>query len=174
MKNLEIKVEVRNLEDIKGRLDFGMHKDTLDQVDTYFLLGETKIKIREEKMSSELIVYFRKIKKGTRESRYYRLPLTPHSFFIVKGILSFIFGAKVRVVKHRDLYIYKNTRIHIDTAMDLGNFVELETVCKDPLCHNEYNDEHEEIKQKLYLSEYKVVAGSYSNLLWEKKLSHSF
>lgn len=174
MKNLEIKVEVKNLDDIKNRLAFGAYKDTLGQVDTYFLLGETKIKIREEKMVSELIVYFRKMKKGTRESRYYRLPLTPYSFFIIKNILSFILGVKVRVIKKRDLYIYKNTRIHIDITNELGNFVELETVCRDPLCHKEYYDEHEEIKQKLSLNEYKIIAGSYSDLLWKKKLSHSF
>lgn len=174
MKNLEIKVEVENLDDIKNRLVFGAHKDTLEQVDTYFLLGGTKIKIREEKMVSELIVYFRKMKKGTRESWYYRLPLTPHSFFIIKNILSFVLGVKVRVIKKRDLYIYKNTRIHMDIANDLGNFVELETVCNDPLCYKEYYDEHEEIKQKLSLNEYKNIAGSYSDLLWKKKLSHSF
>lgn len=174
MKNLEIKVEVENLDDIKNRLAFGVHKGTLEQVDTYFLLGETKIKIREEKIVSELIVYFRKMKKGTRESRYYRLPLTPHSFFIIKNILRFILGVKVQVVKKRDLYIYKNTRIHIDTTDSLGSFVELETVCKDPVRHTEYCDEHEEVKQKLSLGEYKTIAGSYSDLLWQKKLSYGF
>lgn len=174
MKNLEIKVKVENFNDIKNHLAFSTYKDTLEQVDTYFLLGETKIKIREEKMASELIVYFRKIKKGTRESRYYRLPLTSHSFPLIKSALNFIFGVKVKVIKHRDLYVYKNTRIHIDTTKDLGNFVELETVCTDPFCDREYHSEHEEIKQRLALNEYKTVAGSYSDLLWQKKLSHSF
>ncbi|HAS85122.1 MAG TPA: hypothetical protein DCS23_03595 [Candidatus Yonathbacteria bacterium] len=174
MKNLEIKVEVGNFDDIKNHLVFSTHKDTLEQVDTYFLLGETKIKIREEKTMSELIVYFRKMKDGSRESIYYRLPLTSRSFFLANGILSFVFGVKVRVVKHRDLYVYKNTRIHIDSTNGLGNFVELETVCKDPLCDKEYHEEHEEIKQKLSISEYKTIAGSYSDLLWQKKLSHSF
>lgn len=174
MKNLEIKVEVENLNDIKNHLAFSTYKDTLEQVDTYFLLGEAKIKIREEKKGSELIIYFRKMKKGTRESRYYRLPLTSLSFLVTKGILNFVFGVKVRVVKHRDLYIYKNTRIHIDIANDLGNFVELETVCGDTLCEKEYHDEHEEIKRRLALNKYKTIAGSYSGLLWQKKLSHSF
>ena len=149
MKNLEIKVEVENLDDIKNHLVAGTYRGTLEQVDTYFLLGETKIKIREEKMASELIVYFRKIRKGSRESRYYRVPLTSHSFFVVKSALSFIFGIKVKVVKKRDLYIYKNTRIHIDTVNELGNFVELETVCKNSYGNKEYYNEHEEIKQKL-------------------------
>lgn len=174
MKNLEIKVEVENLDDIKNHLESGTYRDTLEQVDTYFLLGETKIKIREEKMASELIIYFRKIKKGSRESRYYRIPLTPHSFFVVKSALSFILGVKVKIVKKRDLYVYKNTRIHIDTVNDLGNFVELETVCKNPYGNKEYHDEHEEIKQKLSLGAYKAIAGSYSGLLWQKRLSHSF
>jgi len=174
MKNLEIKVEVRNLSDIKNHLAFSTYKGTLSQVDTYFLLGETKIKIREEKNGSELIIYFRKMKKGTRESMYYRVPLTPHGLLITKGVLNFILGAKVRVVKHRDLYVYKNTRIHIDSTNELGNFVELETVCKDQFCDKEYHDEHEEVKKRLSLNEYKTIAGSYSDLLWQKKLSHSF
>lgn len=172
MKNLEIKVEVKNLNDIKNHLAFSTYKDTFEQVDTYFLLGETKIKIREEKTAKELIIYFRKIKSGSRESRYYRLPLNLLGYFVVEGVLSAILEAKVRVVKTRDLYIYKNTRIHIDFTNNLGNFVELETVCKDPLYDKEYHDEHEEIKQKLALNEYKTVAGSYSDMLWQKKLLH--
>lgn len=174
MKNLEIKVKVGNLDDIKNHLVSDAYRDTLEQVDTYFLLGETKIKIREEKKASELIIYFRKIKKGSRESRYYRIPLTTHSFFVVNGLLSSIFGVKVKVIKKRDLYIYKNTRIHIDTVNDLGNFIELETVCKDPRCGKEYHDEHEEVKKKLSLDRYKTIAGSYSGLLWQKKLTHGF
>ncbi|MEK7148767.1 MAG: class IV adenylate cyclase [Patescibacteria group bacterium] len=174
MKNLEIKVEVGNLNDIKTHLAFSTYKDTLEQVDTYFLLGDTKIKIREEKMANELIIYFRKMKKGSRESRYYRFSLNFLGYFVVESVLNSIFGVKVRVVKRRDLYLYKNTRIHIDTASGLGNFVELETVCKDPLCGKEYHDEHEEIKQKLSLGEYKTIAGSYSDMLWQKKLSHRF
>ncbi len=174
MKNLEIKVEVENLSDIKNHLAFSTYKDTLEQVDTYFLLGETKIKIREEKMANELIIYFRKMKNGSRESRYYRLSLNLLGYFVVKSALSLLLGIKVRVVKTRDLYIYKNTRIHIDSTNNLGNFVELETVCNDPICDKEYQDEHEEIKKKLALNEYKIIAGSYSDLLWEKKLMHSF
>lgn len=97
MKNLEIKVKVENLNDIKNHLAFSTYKDTLEQVDTYFLLGETKIKIREEKMANELIVYFRKMKIGTRESRYYRLPLTSYSFPLIKSALNFTFVDRQRV-----------------------------------------------------------------------------
>ncbi|OGZ17271.1 MAG: hypothetical protein A2494_00350 [Candidatus Lloydbacteria bacterium RIFOXYC12_FULL_46_25] len=70
MRNLEIKVRVGHLDEIKDRLQFAQYKDRLEQVDTYYLLGEKRLKIRQEKIMSELIFYVRSLQDGTRESRY--------------------------------------------------------------------------------------------------------
>jgi predicted adenylyl cyclase CyaB len=165
MKNLEIKVRVKNLDEIKNRLDFAEHKPTLIQTDTYFLLGEKRLKIREEKTKSEIIYYVRKMKKGTRESIYHRITIPQKSVKFLKAVFDFIFGTKVLVAKKRNLYLYKNTRIHLDTVNNLGDFVELETVVFDDTKKESYEKDHEEVKNKLLLINYPTIAGSYSDLL---------
>jgi len=165
MRNLEIKVGVENLDEIKNRLDFAEYKSTLAQADTYFLLGEKRLKIREEKTKNEIIYYERKMKKGTRESVYHRVSIPQNSVNFLKIIFGFIFGTKVIVIKKRDLYIYKNTRIHLDNVDNLGKFIELETVVFDDTKNESYRKEHEEVKTKLLLANYPAIAGSYSDLL---------
>jgi predicted adenylyl cyclase CyaB len=165
MKNLEIKVRVKNLDEIKNRLLFAEHKPTLIQTDTYFLLGEKRLKIREEKNKSEIIYYERKMKNGTRESVYHRIIIPKNSVKFLKAIFDFIFGTKVIVAKKRELYLYKNTRIHLDIVNNLGEFVELETVVLNNTKKESYEKEHEEVKNKLLLTNYPAIAGSYSDLL---------
>ncbi|MCK9351378.1 MAG: class IV adenylate cyclase [Candidatus Paceibacterota bacterium] len=164
MRNLEIKVKVENLDDLKNHLDFAAHTSKLEQTDTYFLLGEKRLKIREEKTRNEIIYYVRKIKRGTRESLYHRVSIPQNSVKFSKIIFGYIFGTKVSVVKKRDLYLYKNTRIHLDTVDDLGEFIELETVVLGDTKES-YEKEHEEVKNRLLLKNYPAIAGSYSDLL---------
>lgn len=169
MKNLEIKVKVKNLGDIKNRLGFSKYEKTLEQTDTYFLMGETQLKVREEKTGSEIIFYRRKLQEGTRESHYSRIHIFSSSTNFTKAIFRLIFGVKVVVIKKRDLYMYKSTRIHLDTVMHLGEFVELETVIPENIKQDkdlvQYQREHEEVKQTLALSLYPTIAGSYSGMI---------
>lgn len=165
MQNLEIKVKVENLDDIKSRLGFSRYEKTLEQTDTYFLIGKRQLKIREEKAGSEIILYVRKIKKGTRESTYYRIGIFKNGVNLVKAVLGVVFGTKAVVVKKRELYVYKNTRIHLDTVTNTGEFVELETVCGENNRSEKYKKEHEEVKQILSLYQYPTIAGSYSGMM---------
>lgn len=167
MKNLEIKVRVDNLEEVREKLTFAKSEGFLEQKDTYFLIGDIKIKTREEGKHDELIFYIRKMKKGTRVSKYYRFLFTKNTYSFVKKAFSFIFGIKVIVFKKRELYMYKNTRIHLDVVEGLGFFVELETVCNGSFAKNEYQEEHDEVVQKLDLIKYQSVKGSYADLLLE-------
>lgn len=169
MKNLEIKVKVENLDVIKSHLGFSKYEKTLEQTDTYFLTGKIQLKVREKKTRSEVIAYVRKSKEGTRESNYYRINIFQNRANFIKTVLRFLFRTKMVVVKRRELYIYKNTRIHLDTVAGLGEFVELETVCWENKNSSKdfakYEEEHEEIKQTLSLFLYPVIAGSYSGMM---------
>lgn len=169
MKNLEIKVRVENLDVIKSHLGFSKYEKTLEQTDTYFLVGKIQLKVREEKTSSEIIAYIRKSKEGTRESSYYRINIFQNRANFMKTVLRFLFSAKMVVAKKRDLFFYKNTRIHLDTVAGLGEFVELETVCWENKNQSKgfakYWEEHEKVKQTLSLFRYPAIAGSYSTMM---------
>lgn len=166
MRNLEIKVRVGHLDEIKDRLQFAQYKDRLEQVDTYYLLGEKRLKIRQEKIMSELIFYVRSLQDGTRESRYYRIIIPQRFITAMMWVLDLLYGVKRVVKKTRDLCVYKNTRIHLDTVVDLGLFIELETVIHDGKNDEEYLIEHESVKQMLALSLYETIAESCSDLFW--------
>ena len=154
MQNLEIKVKVVNFDSIKDRLGFSKYEKTLEQTDTYFLVGKIQLKIRETETNAEIISYIRKIENGTMESAYYRINIFGNSLNFIKSIFSFIFVTKVIVIKKRDLYVYKNTRIHLDTVENLGKFIELETVCQKDKNNMmdliKYRREHEEIKKNFH------------------------
>jgi predicted adenylyl cyclase CyaB len=69
-------------------------------------------------------------------------------------------------VKTRKLYIYKNTRIHLDEVKNLGNFLELETVVKGNM--KEGKTEFDEIVELLKLDISKQIKSSYRTLLMNK------
>ncbi len=165
MRNLEIKVRVDRLEDIRSLLGFAEYKEVLGQVDTYFLLGDARLKVREEGRKNEVIWYARKMIQGTRESVYHVVTLPLLLVSLVKFLLRAVFGIKVVVKKQRELFLYKNTRIHVDTVAGLGSFVELETVVRDETKGDTYSKEHEEVKERLTLRKYQAIPGSYSDLL---------
>ena len=167
MINLEIKVKASNIEEIKSKaLQIGA-KDmgVLNQTDTYFLVGKKRLKLREEKEKSYLVLYMRPDTGDSKFSKYYiiNIPLSLVSF--VKHSLSFIFGKKVIVNKTRNLLIYKNTRIHLDDVKNLGIFAELETVVNNEENINDFKQEHYFVISSLGLDKLMKIPQSYSDLI---------
>lgn len=168
MKNLEIKIRT-NLEEIEKKLTFAKYIKDLHQVDTYFLVGERRLKLREETDGTEVIYYVRPNIKTSRESSYIRL-LVP--FFlrkVVPRLLEIIFGKKTEVVKEREFFLYKNTRIHLDRVKNIGEFVELETVFNKNISTESLIAEHDQVKTYLGLQGGKGIPSSYSDMV----LQHS-
>lgn len=165
MKNLEIKVKVPSLEEIKPSLSFATFSGNFHQKDTYYLIGERRLKLREQKNLKEIIYYIRRNKKDTKESKYFRIPVPAIFLFSVKKLFSFLFREKTVIDKERYLYLYKHTRIHLDNVKRLGSFVELETVFNGSEGEKSLLKEHEEIKHALKLDSFQSILGSYSDLL---------
>lgn len=169
MKNIEIKVKLNSLKDVDGLLDFADRKEVLNQKDTYFLIGDKRLKTREEKKCDELIYYIRKNEKKSKESEYFVFPIYHKLMPFVKKVLGFMFGEKVFVTKKRNLFIYKNTRIHLDEVSNLGDFLELETVINKNFDYKYFLDQHEDVKNKLALNKYESISKSYSDIAILKK-----
>ena len=177
--NLEFKAQCQSLDSFYPRLrDLNaMHRETVHQTDTYFYvtsgehraISETcqpRLKLREtdEMPEAWLIYYERPNHDASRYSQYQLCEITDPSTF--KNLLTAALGIKTIVKKRRELWMFNNTRIHLDTVVDLGEFVELETVFQGQT-ETEAIDEHQHVKTTLHLDIAYSVAVSYSDLVMQ-------
>lgn len=167
MKNIELKVKVKNFKEINERLkkmraEFARK---LIQVDTYYNVPAGRLKFREiNRCEYEFIFYQRPDRVGSKISDYLVWKIKPSQAELAKSFFKKILGEKLKVVKTRRLWLYKNTRIHLDQVKNIGNFLELETViAKKDLIF--FKKEHEEIIKLLNLNKYKKIDKSYSDLV---------
>lgn len=164
--NLEIKVLYPDLKRIYPKLKkLGAVKtDILNQKDTYFNCKQGLLKLRKDNKKQEFIYYNRPENAAKRWSEYILLPMPDPKTegFFIKAL-----QPEVVVKKRRVLYLFGNTRIHLDTVEDLGTFIELESVvAKDRAAAQK---EFLLVKSALDLGNEKELRTSYRNLLLNKK-----
>lgn len=174
MINLEIKVAAPNLEEIKEKVIKIDAKNItiLSQIDTYFLVGTKRLKLREEKDRNYLVYYVRSNKENSKLSKYKIITIPKNLVWWVKKLLSFIFGIKIIVYKKRELFVYKNTRIHFDDVKNLGTYVELETVFNANQNENDLVTEHNFVITALGLDILEKIPNSYSDIMINKTQNH--
>jgi adenylate cyclase, class 2 len=142
----------------------------LRQVDTYFAVTAGRLKVREIEIlggdrSAQLIAYRRGDHAGSRWSDYHLAMLVNETANEVKAALSVSPGVSVSVRKLRQVGIWRQTRIHLDTVEGLGQFIELETVLAEGGDETTAREEHELVNNALGLDDWPAVEGSYSDLI---------
>ncbi|MDE0399856.1 MAG: class IV adenylate cyclase [Candidatus Poribacteria bacterium] len=188
--NLEFKAHCESFENLYPRLaDLkATHRETVHQTDTYFYVTHVKdaatletckprLKLREisearHRVTSQdetdeawLIYYERPNHSESRYSQYQLSKVSDSS--TLKTLLTVALGVETIVQKQREVWMFKNTRIHLDTVADLGQFIELETVFQGQT-EVEAADEHQHVKRTLHLGAADPVAVSYSDLVMQK------
>lgn len=162
-QNLELKVQVNSHESFKKILKaiLAEYKGILIQKDTYYKYEKGLLKLRNVNGSFEFIKYIRDESAGTRWSNYEILNITSPN---AEEFLNDIFVVEAVVEKTRELFLYNNTRIHLDTVKSLGEFLELETVVDE---NGQFDAENRyfEIFDLLNLAQYKEIKNSYRNLI---------
>jgi adenylate cyclase, class 2 len=131
--NVELKARLGHPDDAVrtavrlGAVDHGSE----DQVDTYFSLGNERLKLRESSSGSHwLIRYSRPDVESARKSQYRLLAVKDPASF--KALLARQWGVKAVVRKHRRVFVWGGrVRVHIDHVDGLGDFLELEAVLDD-------------------------------------------
>jgi predicted adenylyl cyclase CyaB len=128
--NLEIKIQLDSHDlalNVLKKLNAEFVR-VINQKDVYYKLPGFLLKLRIEDEEECLIKYNRDEENPDRFSDYEVI------FFKSSGTEKFfnsIFEIEAVVEKKRTLYLYKNTRIHLDTVKNLGNFMEFETLVLD-------------------------------------------
>jgi len=167
MKNIELKVKTEHFQKLRGLLkkSGATREGVLLQTDVYFNSKLGRLKLRTiNNARSELIYYERPNKSGSKLSTYDRCVIATDQIKALRGMLKKACGESIVVIKKRELWIYKNTRVHLDIVRNLGAFVELETII-DKIIVSQARAEQEEVIRLLDLSELSKIKWSYSNLL---------
>ncbi len=164
-RNLELKIELPSHRKIVDRLSKIKAKNMgiLKQKDTYYKIKNGLLKLRSVNGRFELIKYLRDEKGKKRWSDYEVLNIegkNPEKYFAE------LFKIDIVVEKKRILYLYKGTRVHLDTVKNLGTFLELETVVDKGL--KDAETRFNEIVELLGLDLTKQIKASYKNLLGKK------
>lgn len=164
--NLEIKIATISHDEMIKKImkNGGNYSNTFKQKDIYYKFEKGMLKLRKQNGENQLVKYNRNEKEGERWSDYSLLFLTGEN---VEEYLSDLFEIDIIVEKKRILYIYKNTRIHLDIVKNLGEFLELETVVQD-ISKEEAIAEFNKIVNFLELDVTKQIKKSYCDLLIEK------
>lgn len=96
------------------------------QIDTYFMVSDGRLKLREGSIENHLIHYKRENKKGPKQSNVTLFKTSPNSS--LKEILAKALGILVVVDKQREIYFIDNVKFHIDKVKNLGSFIEIEAI----------------------------------------------
>ena len=149
---------------------------SLEQTDTYFHCREGRLKLREiierspsgeTSRKAELIAYRRPDDAGFRGSDY-TVAAVPDAASM-KTALAAALGIRTVVKKHRELMLWENVRIHIDSVDELGSFLEFEAVIA-PAAGGRMDDEahsHERLRrlsEVLKIDPADAIAGSYADM----------
>lgn len=160
--NLELKVKLESFKKVNKLLKEinAEFVKTLDQKDIYYKIRGGLLKLRIENGEQSIIKYLRDEKGKDRFSNYDYLKF---NYGNAEKFLKDIFKVEAVVQKKRLLYMFDNTRVHLDKVKGLGYFLELET-----LVLNGKNDAKKRfafIKKVLELDGMKEIKKSYRDLI---------
>lgn len=164
--NLEIKVKLNSFDEAVASLNSidAEYKGVLNQKDIYYSNPGYLLKLRIENGSSSLIKYNRAEADG--EERWSDYTILNFSDGNTEEFLKDLFDVEAVVQKKRTLYLYKETRIHLDEVKDLGNFLELEAVLTNS--KEESKEQFNFLVDVLHLKDKEEFRLSYRDLFLEK------
>ena len=167
MKNIEIKVQIKNIEALLPALRrLCVRKiGVIHQTDTYYNIARGRLKVRETRNANvaELIYYHRPNTALARISAYSIVRVSSANVHQLKNILVSVLGVYTNVRKERTLYKWRQTRIHIDRVEKLGWFLELETPINGRSRVNAQK-EYAHVYRALALQTYDPIPTSYADL----------
>ena len=129
MRNVEIKARIGDLSTLfdraKGIADSGPVEILQD--DTFFACERGRLKLREFHAEAGELIFYRRPDSSAPKVSEYLIAKTPEPSKL-REALAQAYGVVGRVRKRRQLFLVKNTRIHLDEVEGLGTFMELEVV----------------------------------------------
>jgi adenylate cyclase class IV len=165
MRNLEIKAAVASLAAVRRRLRVlrgAARQARLRQTDWYFRVPTGRLKLRQVggRREGELIAYLRPDRRAARTSDFQRM-LAPDAAG-VRRLLERMLGSRACVRKRREVWLYRNARIHLDAVDGIGRFIEIEVVVTEGM--SQARALMNGLRAALGIATKDVIAGSYADM----------
>ena len=166
---VELKARYEDLGKARALMAGSEHVGTFRQVDTYFLVGERRLKVRrvQGKREGQLVYYERPDEEGVKESRVMIAPLPDAT--AVAEILGRAFAVQAEVKKTREIHLYRGVQVHLDTVDGLGRFIEFEKVLESEAMREGGKQELETLRRYFQIPDEDMMASSYSDLVPPKQ-----
>ncbi len=140
---------------------------TFIQTDTYFRVPRGRLKLRQfSDGAAELIYYERAEDTPERWSHFTREDAGNPAGLL--RVLTGAFGVLALVRKRRELYLFRDARIHIDEVDGLGSFIEFEVTGGET---PESVATMKDLRSAFGIREETVIKVSYSDMIIEKRIS---
>jgi predicted adenylyl cyclase CyaB len=167
-RNIEIKARVHSVQRVREVCGtFARFSAREPQTDTYFACPSGRLKLRERgDQPAQLVAYERPDATTPRASDYWLVPVVEPA--LMKAALAAVLGVRVVVEKDREVFLYRNVRIHVDRVAALGDFLELEAVLGPEDDEREATRLVAELAQRLGVEPADRIECSYSDLLLAK------
>jgi predicted adenylyl cyclase CyaB len=164
MQNIEAKFPLPDLAVARGRAEsIGFeYIATLFQHDTFFVVSDGKLKLREQADGAWLIHYQRHREQGLEISNYEIIPVADP--LKLRALLSAALGILGTTRKQRVLLRRTNLRFHLDEVANQGFFGELEAVLQAGEDPARPRNEISAILAVLQISPEQLISKSYFEL----------
>ena len=166
MRLVELKARYEDLGKARAPLHASDRIGVYRQTDTYFALGERRLKLREVEGSeaAQLVYDERPDRAGARESEVL-LYVVPEAATL-KEMLTRTLGVQVVVRKRREIYRHEGVQLHLDEVEGLGRFLEFEMALENAADAIERGHATLAAMRRLFdIPDEDLVASSYSDLL---------
>ncbi|HST38446.1 MAG TPA: class IV adenylate cyclase [Conexibacter sp.] len=170
-RNVELKARDRDPARtlaVCAALDGAVDEGTLWQRDTYFVVARGRLKLREERPGGATLIQYLRPDDEEAKLSCYRL-VGVDDAEVCRAALDAALGTRVVVEKERRLFLWRDVRIHLDTVVGLGAFVEFEAVAP---AESDLVPEHErvaELRATLAIAGEDLVAEGYADLISGKE-----
>lgn len=167
---IEIKAHCHNPHAVKAILEAkkAYFKGVDHQIDTYFVVPNGRLKLRQGNIEKTLIHYQRDDQAGPKKSAVSLYH--PQDDAALKRTLENALEQLVEVDKLRHIYFIDNVKFHVDEVKGLGSFVEIEAIDdKDSDMEAELLKQCRYYMELLKINERDLVENSYSDMILEQK-----
>ncbi|QDU62360.1 CYTH domain protein [Planctomycetes bacterium Pan216] len=172
-RNVELKASLDDLgeaRELARKLDANL-ASVERQRDRYFRSPVGRLKVRDiDERETWLIWYVRPDEAGEKTSRYWLRPIADPERGL--RILEHGLGLEIVVSKCREVWLWRNVRIHLDQVEGLGDFIEFEAVLSPDQTEAEGKELLVKLRDWFGITEASLLKSSYRELLSQRTGVH--